>query len=218
MKLESAIDKVELKFTALPDDEQAVRDFLKDRDSKDREVFFYETQPRRLGGRGIVLRVRKDAGKHKSTVKIRPSAPGVAIAAWCSDNDVEIELDKVADEPAWSVKLDHDCDPDDPFAPAQRRLIDVFTPGVEWNTIKRLGPVKAKVWELKNLDGLDHKLAAESWKVDGFHFIELSIKVDPDEADAAQAAFRTFLGTLVDDVDGDRSRKTERVLELLAGE
>jgi hypothetical protein len=210
------IDKVELKFTALPEDEQRVLDFLAGHESKHRDVYFYETRPRTVSGRGIVLRVREEGAERKSTVKLRPAGPGVAIAARQDNPEIEIELDEVAGAAVLSAKLDHEFQQGDPFSAAQRRLVDRFTPGIAWDDLERLGPVDATVWELKRPDGLDHKLAGEAWRVDGFHFVELSIKVDPDDADAARAAFRTFLATLVDDVGGDRSRKTERVLELLA--
>jgi hypothetical protein len=210
------IDKVELKFTALPEDEQRVLDFLAGHESKHRDVYFYETRPRTVSARGIVLRVRDEGVERKSTAKLRPAGRGVAIAARQDNPKVEIELDEVAREAVLSAKLDHEFEPGDPFSAEQRRLIDRFTPGIAWDALERLGPVDATVWEVKRPSGLDYKLAAEAWRVEDFHFVELSIKVDPDEADEARTAFRTFLAALVDDVDGDRSRKTERVLELLA--
>ena len=79
-----------------------------------------------------------------------------------------------------------------------------------------LGPITARVWEIEDLPGFPFKLAAEEWSIPGEHFIELSIKVKPGKADEAQTAFRAFLAGLVKDVDGDRSRKTERMLKRLA--
>jgi len=212
MQIDDAIDKVEFKFTARPDDEAAVRAFLKGRPSKTRDVSFHDTRTLTLNGRGIILRVRGD----ESTVKLRPAGLGVAIAAKAENDDVKIELD-VAGKAVCSAKLDDVGGAAGPFSDVQRALLERYSPGVPWDEVVPLGPIAATVWEVDDVLDDGFTLDAEEWSVDHLSFVELSVKVGRKKADDARAAFQKFLEGLVEDVDGDPSRKTERVLRWLAG-
>jgi hypothetical protein len=205
------IDTVEFKFTAVPEDEAKVRALLADHKPAKRTVFFHDTASLLVAGRGIVLRERDD----ESTVKLRPAGPDVATAAAAIDGKVKIEFDVVADEWVLSAKRDHTIDGADVWSDKQRDLIQRFTPGVPWDRLKRFGPIDATVWKIDDVLGSGLRLDAEEWFVNHLNFVELSVKADRDKAEAAQKAFHTFLTGLVDDVDGERSRKTERVLKTL---
>jgi hypothetical protein len=222
MEIDPAIQKVEFKFTALSEDEGRVLDFLAGRPQQQRQVYFYDTEDLALKHEKIFLRGRVTDGAGESTAKLRPVERDVAIAAHEDNDKVRIELDVVGTEAAWSAKLDRD--PIDPaaietgdmdalFSGKQRKLID----DRDLDGLKVLGPIEAHVWEIEDLPGFPYKLAAEEWSIPGEHFIELSIKVKPGEADTARLVFRAFLTGLVRDIDGDRSRKTERMLQRLAG-
>jgi hypothetical protein len=205
------IDTVEFKFTAVPGDEARVRALLAGHESTERTVFFHDTQSLLVNGRGIVLRVRDG----ESTVKLRPAGPDVAAAARANDEKVKIEFDVVAGDWVLSAKRNHTIDGGDLWSDAQRDLIERFTPGVPWERLEQLGPIDANAWEIDGLLGPDLTLDAEEWSVNHLNFVELSVKVDRKRAEAAQAAFRTFLTKHVKDVDGEHSRKTERVLKTL---
>jgi hypothetical protein len=222
MEIDPAIQKVEFKFTALSEDEGRVLDFLAGRPQQQRQVYFYDTEDLALKQEKIFLRGRVTDGAGESTAKLRPVERDVAIAAHEDNDKVRIELDVVGTEAARSAKLDRD--PIDPaaietgdmdalFSGKQRKLID----DRDLDGLKVLGPIEAHVWEIEDLPGFPYKLAAEEWSIPGEHFIELSIKVKPGEADTARLVFRAFLTGLVRDIDGDRSRKTERMLQRLAG-
>jgi hypothetical protein len=226
MTIDPAIQKVELKFTATPEDEPRVQDFLAGRPARRRRIFFYDTSGLALTGRGLVLRARVTGGEGETTAKLRPVERDVAIAAHADDEKVKVELDVVAETADWSAKRDRDLD--DPsaieagerkslFSDGQMRLIERGIGDVEWSAVERLGPIEARVWKVDDLPGFPYELAAEEWSVDDLHFIEVSIKVKPREAEEAQWRFRAFLTGMVRDIDGDRSRKTERVLRRLAG-
>jgi hypothetical protein len=214
-------DKVELKFTAAPADKGRVAAFLSDHPPQQRKVFFYDTKDLALFERHVILRGRLTDGEGDSTVKLRPVEPAVAEAAKDADGDVRIELDVVGADETLSAKLDHDDvkagaikrgDWDALFTGAQRDLAGA----IAFGDVEVLGPIMARVWEIKGLPGFPYKLAAEEWMVRDLHFIELSIKVDPDEADAAKPVFSAFLAGLVKDIAGDPQRKTEQVLRKLA--
>ena len=221
MEIDPAIQKVEFKFTALSEDEGRVLDFLAGHPRQQRQVYFYDTEALELKQEKIFLRGRVTDGAGESTAKLRPVERDVAIAAHGGNDKVRIELDVVGAEEAWSAKLDRD--PIDPaaietgdmdalFSNKQRKLIG--DRGLD--DLKVLGPIEAHVWEIEDLPGFPYKLAAEEWSIPGEHFIELSIKVKPGEAGTARLVFRAFLTGLVRDIDGDRSRKTERMLQRLA--
>jgi hypothetical protein len=216
MQIDDAIEKVEFKYTApAGDDEAKVRAFLADHPSEQRKVSFYDTRALTVSGRGIVLRVRGQ----ETTVKLRPAGPAVAIAAKATDDEIKLELDVVADKAVWSAKLDDDAvdDAANPFTAAQRDLLDRYTAGVPWKELEALGPIASTVWEIEDVLADGFKLEAERWTVDHLDFVELSVKARRGKADEARAAFHAFLAGLVGDTDGDRSRKTERVLRWLAG-
>jgi hypothetical protein len=220
MKIDPAIEKVEFKFTAAEEDEGRVIAFLLGHPVEQREVYFYDTPALALSARGVILRGRVTAGEGETTVKLRPVEREAAIAADEANGKVRIELDVVGDDGTWSAKLDRDdVDPaavaagawDELFSAKQLRLAG----DIAFEDLSVLGPIAARVWS--DLPGLPYELGAEEWSVRDLHFVELSIKVDPGEAAAARTAFRRFLGGLVSDVAGDRSRKTDRVLRALAG-
>ena len=79
-----------------------------------------------------------------------------------------------------------------------------------------LGPVDARKWELPP-ETFPHKLSVEEWSLpDGTHFLELSFKVEPDEAESAARAFHAFLDRVKIGHDGDPEPKTPRVLRFFA--
>jgi hypothetical protein len=221
MEIDPAIEKVEFKFTADPDDEGRVLAFLLGHPVHQREVYFYDTRGLALSSRHLILRGRVTEGEGDTTVKLRPVERDAAIGAHAANGKVRLELDVVGDEPAWSAKLDRDDvdlatiaagDWDDLFSVKQQRLAG----DVAFEDLVVLGPIAARVWEIEDLPGLPFKLAAEEWSGRDLHFVELSVKVDPAKASAARSAFRKFLAKHVTNVAGDRSRKTERVLQALA--
>ena len=80
-----------------------------------------------------------------------------------------------------------------------------------------LGPITARVWEIEDPSDLPYKLAAEEWSVAGLTLHRALDQGQARQGREAQKAFRKFLTGLVEDVDGDQSRKTERMLKRLAG-
>ena len=164
-------------------------------------------------------------GAGESTVKLRPVSEMDAAAAKDISDDAKVELDVVGAKEDASAKLD--LEPVDPsaiaagdlgqlFSKDQRKLIARVAGDDALDGLKVLGPITARVWEVEDLPGFPFKLAAEEWSIPGEHFIELSIKVKPGKADDAKIAFGAFLTGLVKNVDGDTSRKTERMLARLA--
>jgi hypothetical protein len=221
-KIDPAIQKVEFKFTALPDDEARVLAFLDGHTTKRRQVYFYDTQDLKLRDRDLVLRARVTDGEGESTAKLRPVDHAVAIAAHRKNDEVEIELDVTGENPPWSAKLDRKGVDVDAIAAGKRRSLfsdeqEELADKPSFDGVKALGPVEARVWKLKDLPGFPYDIAGEEWTVLDLHFVELSIKVDPGEYDVARALWRAFLTGLVKDIAGNPVRKTELVLERLAG-
>jgi hypothetical protein len=220
------IEKVEIKFTAAYEDEGRVLEFLAAHSPAHRTVYFYDTPDLALKDTCLFLRGRVTEGAGESTVKLRPVTEQDAAAAKDISDDVKVELDVVGTKRDPSAKLDQEPvdpaaiaagDTDRLFSKDQRKLIERVAGDDAFNGLEVLGPITARVWEVEDLPGFPFKLAAEEWSIPGEHFIELSIKVKPGKADEAQAAFRAFLTGLVTNIEGDRSRKTERMLARLAG-
>ena len=78
-----------------------------------------------------------------------------------------------------------------------------------------LGPVDALKWELPP-ETFPHELAVEQWSLPGGpHFVELSFKVKPDEAENAERAFQALLERWISVATAIPSRRP-RVLRFLA--
>lgn len=217
--MDPAIKKVEFKVTARPEDEAAVQDLLRRHpvDRVRRKVYFYDTPALALSAEHLFLRARVTEGEaDDSTVKLRPLPLPDIPAAWSA---ARIELDVVGRKRVPSAKLDgqpargqiEKGKPSKLFDKAQEALLPN---GTKLNDLAVLGPVDARKWELQP-DSFPHELAVEEWSLpDGSRFFELSFKVDPGEAPAAQRAFKTFLGDL--GIKGDPVAKTPRVLKFFA--
>jgi uncharacterized protein YjbK len=217
--MDPAIQKVEFKVTAKPAEEAAVQALLRRNpvDRVRRKVYFYDTPALALCAKDLFLRARVTEGeKDDSTVKLRPLPLPDIPAAW---GGARIELDVVGRKRVPSAKLDgtpkrgeiEKNTPSKLFDEAQEALLPN---GTKLDDLAVLGPVDARKWELEP-DGFPHKLAVEEWSLpDGTRFFELSFKVDPGEAPAAQRAFKAFLQDL--DIKGDPVAKTPRVLKFFA--
>ena len=217
--MDPAIQKVEFKVTARASEEAAVQDLLRRKPAERvrRKVYFYDTPALALAAQDLFLRARVTEGeKDDSTVKLRPVPLPDIPAAW---DGARIELDVVGRKEVPSAKLDgtpkrgeiEQGKPGKLFSKAQKALLP---DGTELDDLAILGPVDARKWELQP-DGFPHELAVEEWSLpDGTRFFELSFKVAPDEAPAAQDAFTTFLQDLT--IKGDPVAKTPRVLKFFA--
>ena len=231
--LDPAIQKLEFKVTVLPAEESKVQGELRRTGVSParRKVYFYDTATLALFARDLVLRARvTDGDDDDSTVKLRPLPLPDIPARWIATDAVRIELDVVGKKQVPSAKLDGEPDRGEIeqvedgaldlsklFTKAQEALVaDELPSGVSLNDLVVLGPVDARKWDLPP-ETFPHKLSVEEWSLpDGTHFIELSFKVTPDEAPAAERAFHALLDRLEIGHDGDPDPKTPRVLKFFA--
>jgi hypothetical protein len=224
------ITSVELKITVLATQEELVRAHVRteDLEPQHRRVFFFDTRQLELFDGGVVLRARvtRDAADD-STVKLRPIVPADIDRRWKETDGFEIELDVVGDEPVCSAKLDATQDRSEIdrvadeqrpirklFSDDQERLIREYKPkGVSWDGLEVLGPVDVRKWEWEP-PGFPHQVTIEEWVLpDESDFIEVCIKVRPDEAIEAGKAFRDLLVDRELDPGGDQQAKTRWALE-----
>jgi hypothetical protein len=232
--LDPSIQKLEFKVTVLPAEEPKVTAELRRAGVSParRKVYFYDTPELALFARDLVLRARvTDGDDDDSTVKLRPVPLPNVPARWVATNGVRIELDVVGVKHVPSAKVDGEPDRGEIeqvehgaldlsklFTKAQEALVaDELPSGTSLNELAVLGPVDARKWDLPPAT-FPHKLSVEEWLLaDGTHFIELSFKVTPDEAVAAERAFHALLDRLDIGHDGDPDPKTPRVLKFFAG-
>ena len=177
----------------------------------------------------MILRARTLGDDRESTVKLRPAASAVAAAAQAANPKVRVELDIAGEKQSLSAKLDKKREPgeieavaDMPgtvptlFSDKQRAVIALHAPGAPaLDVLRVLGPIKAKRWTLPATAEFAHDLAVEEWSVlDAMQFIELSIKVERDQAVAAHEAFRKLLADR--GLTTTNEQKTPQVLKALA--
>jgi hypothetical protein len=232
-KLDSSIQKLEFKVTVLPAEEPKVQAELRRAGVTParRKVYFYDTPKLALFAKGLVLRGRvTDGDDDDSTVKLRPLPLPNIPARWVATDGVRIELDVVGQRQVPSAKLDGEpargeieqvergaLELSKLFTKAQEALVaDELPSGTSLNHLAVLGPVDARKWDLPP-ETFPHELSVEEWSLpDGTHFIELSFKVVPDEAQDAERAFHALLDRLTIGHDGDPDPKTPRVLRFFA--
>jgi hypothetical protein len=231
--LDPAIQKLEFKVTVLPGEEPKVQAELRRTGVSParRKVYFYDTPTLALFATDLVLRARvTDGDDDDSTVKLRPLALPDIPASWRAPDGVRIELDVVGARRVPSAKLDGEPDRGEIeqvehgalelsrlFTKAQEALVvDGLPSGTPLDDLAVLGPVDARKWDLPP-ETFPHKVSVEEWSLpDGTHFIELSFKVTPDEAQDAERAFHELLDRLKIGHDGDPEPKTPRVLRFFA--
>ena len=232
-ELEPAIQKLEFKVTVLPPEEPKVHAELRRAgvNPARRKVYFYDTSELALFSRDLILRARvTDGDDDDSTVKLRPLPLPDIPAPWSTTDGVRVELDVVGRRRVPSAKLDGKPDRgeieqvehgalklDKLFTKAQEACVAIELPsGVSMNDLVVLGPVDARKRELPP-EAFPHELSVEEWSLpDGPHFIELSFKVKPDEAESAERAFHALLDRLQIGHDGDPDPKTPKVLKFFA--
>ena len=196
-----------------------------------RKVYFYDTPKLALFAKGLVLRARvTDGDDDDSTVKLRPLPLPDVPARWSASDGVRIELDVVGARQVPSAKLDGEPDRGEIeqverralglsklFSKAQEALVaDGLPSGTSLDDLAVLGPVDARKWDLPP-ETFPHELSVEEWSLpDGTHFIELSFKVTPDQAPAAERDFHALLDRLEIGHDGDPQTKTPRGPEALS--
>jgi hypothetical protein len=232
-ELDPAIQKLEFKVTVLPPEESKVQAELRSAGVHParRKVYFYDTPELALFAKDLVLRARvTDGDDDDSTVKLRPLPLPTIPARWSAADGVRIELDVVGEKRVPSAKLDGEPDRGEIervehgalklsklFTEAQEALVaNELSRGTSLNDLAVLGPVDARKWDLPP-ETFPHKLSVEEWSLpDGTHFIELSFKVAPNEAESAQRAFHSLLDRLKIGHNGDPDPKTPRVLKFFA--
>lgn len=229
VRIDPAIQAVEVKITARVEDEDLVLGLLKERDEEpeERTVYFFDTPGLDLFDVGLVLRARKIQGdEDDATVKIRPVDPKRIPIDWMKTEGFEIEMDRVGDAHVISAKLsavqargeiDDAVAGERPlrklFSADQERLIAEFGPKeVGWDALVPMGPIAVQKWKM-GAKRLGHEVVVERWKLpDTSDLVELSIKVAPGEATAAADAFLAFLGAMGMEVSGDQQTKTRGAL------
>ncbi len=232
-KLESKIegaDKVEIKVTVTPNDEQRAYEALEieRRDATRREIYFFDTPELTLYKAGVVIRARaKEDEDHDSVIKIRPVDPDKVDEKWQEEDGFKIEADAVGDKVVMSAsfkdkkkknaieKVANGKDPiSELFSKKQKAFLAEFYDGpLGLDDLTILGPVKTLRADIDR-SGLAYELTAEYWTLpDDSHLLEVSIKCPPEEAVVAGQVFDAFLGGHGLDPHGAQATKTALALK-----
>lgn len=230
-KADSASGRAELKVTIDPIDIRRARYRLSllNAQSQEREIWFFDTQELELYEAGVILRARQIAGDDDdSTVKLRPFELGQLATQFQTLDGLKCELDRLPDTatPSCSLKVDQaegeigevgrgDREIDKLFSSEQEALFAAYGPAIGWDALLPLGPIRARVWTLRSDELLD-KVTAELWYMpDGTQTLELSMKVDGDDAETGMAQLLDLVDERGLRLDKEQESKTRRALEAL---
>jgi hypothetical protein len=222
---------VELKVTLTDASARRVVTALGLGRSQSSDIYFYDTPDLELFDSGVILRARKISGApDDSTIKIRPLDPEEALE-WIpevvDESGFKCEIDRSpnAETSSCSLTTGQDSGEIDDVADGDRRIdqlysseqelvFETFSP-VYFDDLIPLGPIDADRWRLEP-DELRERLTVERWTLpDGSLIVELSMRVEQDEADEALEELLAFAEDEGLEVGPD-STKTRLALEQLA--
>jgi hypothetical protein len=235
LEIDPVVRSVEMKITARAKDEDEVLELLEHEgvEPERREVYFFDTPELALFEGGIVLRARLiHDGADDSTVKLRPVDPSSLSEYWKDHPDLEFEVDAVGDRYVSSASLGASQDRGEIeevargersvktlFSGDQERFLEEHAPpdaAFDWESLAVLGPVDVHKWEFEP-EELGYEITVEEWVLpDRSDLVEISIKVDPDEAGKANARFVGYLHDRGFDTEGEQETKTRTALEYFA--
>jgi hypothetical protein len=217
---------------------------LRDRDAKDRDIWFYE-HVHGIGGRRalpllnqhLIVRVRRSPkGPGDVTIKVRAEdlvLPDAFSAPEEGDGwKFKIEGDWAGDRRTAAASLGSDFDADhggrSGAAPQlgdiviDRQLDFLYQAAelpVDVRALRGLGPISAQSWSPSDrgftLNGVDHEIAAERWHAGDLTFLELSLRVAAAEATEIQTAFVAFARDRGVPIGADQENKTRLMLRHL---
>ncbi|MEO8222930.1 MAG: hypothetical protein ABI563_19365 [Specibacter sp.] len=235
------LDAVEIKFnvdaSGLPAAMEALE--LNDAEARHRTIYFFEDLTGSDGPaglplltNGIILRLRGNNGHRGDvTVKLRPCGGDQLTRRWLKADkgdgwSFRVESDWAGPNQTTSASLEAKIAEDAvdavlmqgsgiPLVPEQGRFLeDCARVRVDQSQLTPLGPIGGTKWDL-TLKG--QEIAAEQWVVgDRLRFLELSIRVTPEEAPVAQQALEKLLRKCRIDLDSVHETKTRLVMEYLA--
>jgi hypothetical protein len=232
-KADSASARAELKITIAPSDIRSARYRLSlvNAQSQERQIWFFDTPALDLYEAGVILRAREINGEpDDSTVKLRPFELADLATQFRTLDGLKCEVDRLPDTatPSCSLKVEQDSgeiaavgrgerDIDQLFSSEQEAMFATYGPAIDWSSLAALGPIRARVWTLRS-DALIDKVTAELWYMpDGSQTLELSMKVDTDDAELGMAELIDFVEDRGLSLDKEQESKTRRALEALAG-
>jgi hypothetical protein len=179
----------------------------------------------------VILRAREiDGEPDDSTVKLRPFELTDLASQFRALEGLKCELDTLPDAstPSCSLKVEQASGEiaavgrgeraiDKLFSSEQEAMVAAYGPAIAWSQLVALGPIRARVWTLRSAELLD-KATAELWYMpDGTQTLELSMKVDTDDAELGMEQLIDFVEARGLGLDGEQESKTRRALEALAG-
>ena len=235
------LDAVEIKVTLSgPAADQAITVLALDGTGERRRVYFCEDRrvadpaTLRLLDARIILRIRRTPDGDDATVKLRECfRDQLAPPPWLDvvkdgKHKFRVEQDWAGDRKVLAASLvaPRDSDrlddvlagratPRALFSDRHRQfLADCAGSAVDLDQLTVLGPVQVRKWDTVTWSGF--AVDAERWVVGPLDFLELSIRVEPDRAVAAQAGFEAALRDAGLGGDPVQETKTRLVLHRLA--
>jgi len=228
-KADSDEPRAELKITIEPTQIARARSRLSLRNDKSqtRRIYFYDTPSLVLLDSGTILRAREiDGEDDDSTVKLRPFTIDQLGGSFQGLDGLKCEVDRTTEHAssACSLKVAQDegeiadvadglRDIDKLFSSEQEDLFATYGPSIGWDELYIFGPIPARVWTIRT-SALPEKLTAELWYLpDSTQMLELSMKVDVDDADDAMDELLDFVDARGLDLADEQESKTRRALE-----
>ena len=234
------LDGVEIKVNVAGGDVPGAMDALELADDSSLRIWFYEDTSAGLSlpllDAGLVIRVRaKVDDEGDCTVKLRPCRRSQVTPFWLAttetgDVEVRLEEDWSGDRRALAMSCESELDadalaavaageqaPDNLLGDLQTRFLSECGPlRVNVSVLTRLGPIEATKWKKVRAEGLDDLDArAERWRVADLDFLEVSIKVDAEDAVRARGELRDALEALGVPLDTSQETKTRSALTAL---
>jgi hypothetical protein len=179
---------VEYKFLVDKDSWKKAGKFFDIDQAKDRKVYFFDTEDRKLYSDNLIIRLRLSKKRNDFTIKIRPLDREQVDESWLSLLGFKCEFDVGIKKTNSSCSLRTEVlettaqqviaggrPISDLMSVTQLIYIQMYWDGqIPWEQLITLGPIDTK--KVKKLEDAFEEITLEVWKVEELEFWEVSFK------------------------------------------
>jgi hypothetical protein len=179
----------EIKVLVEPTEVQSVVKALNAGPPAKGEIYLFDTQNREMFSRGVIVRARKAGTISDLMVKVRiPTDRSMSVSGLGAG--YKCEVDRTGDSAVRSYSVKTKLRGELPVSgnevlklltPAQRRLLADAHVSPDWSRVQKVASIYSTAWKIRNEAGLS-KLSLELWQWSSNQVLELSTKVQNDDA------------------------------------
>ena len=187
-------------------------------------VYFFDTDQLDLLKQGVIVRVRQGAN-NDLTVKVRVPAdnPHIDTSQLREHFACETNRTGAGDDTDYAVKRKYKtlqipqmgADILRLLTPMQKKLLQEARVSIDWAQVTKIADIKSTSWQTASQSTF-RKLALELWESPAGNILEISARVEPDEAQSKYTQLQQLLNRKSLSLSVSQGSKTSAILDTLA--